>query len=414
MNANYVSIKVDREERPDVDAIYMAAVQALTGSGGWPMSVWLTPDREPFFGGTYFPPRDGARGARHGFLTILREVKNSYDSDAERVRAGDRGAGGRRAREHGSRARRRRAARARTLSLIGDTVDAYKRLFDDRDGGLRRAPKFPSNVPVRLLLRYHARTRRPGGAADGDADAREDGGRRHVRSAGRRLPPLLDRRALAGAALREDAVRQRAARGRLRGSAPGHRARRLRARRARDARLPAARDDRARRRLLFGDRRRFEAARRQVRGGAVLRLVRGRDPRAAGRGRRRPTASSRTTASRRRGTSRARTSWPSRGPTRRRTRRWRRSGRRCTRRARADRRRSATRRSWRRGTAWRCRRSRSPDACSASRATSTRRRAPRRSCSNACARVAAWRAATRTAATASPASWTTTPSCAPA
>ena len=64
MNANYISIKVDREERPDVDAVYMAAVQALTGSGGWPMSVWLTPEREPFFGGTYFPPRDGARGAR--------------------------------------------------------------------------------------------------------------------------------------------------------------------------------------------------------------------------------------------------------------------------------------------------------------------------------------------------------------
>src|SRR4029079_4072262 len=85
MNDLYVSIKVDREERPDVDAIYMAAVQALTGSGGWPMSVWLTPDREPFFGGTYFPPRDGARGARHGFLTVLRDVHHAYKSDPERV-----------------------------------------------------------------------------------------------------------------------------------------------------------------------------------------------------------------------------------------------------------------------------------------------------------------------------------------
>ncbi len=74
LNEHYVCIKVDREERPDVDAIYMSAVQALTGSGGWPMSVWLTPEREPFFGGTYFPPRDGARGARHGFLTVLREL----------------------------------------------------------------------------------------------------------------------------------------------------------------------------------------------------------------------------------------------------------------------------------------------------------------------------------------------------
>ena len=85
MNDLYVSIKVDREERPDVDAIYMTAVQALTGSGGWPMSVWLTPDREPFFGGTYFPPRDGARGARHGFLTVLRDVREAYTSDPERV-----------------------------------------------------------------------------------------------------------------------------------------------------------------------------------------------------------------------------------------------------------------------------------------------------------------------------------------
>src|SRR3954447_26158017 len=62
LNEHYIAIKVDREELPDVDAIYMTAVQRLTGSGGWPMSVWLTPAREPFFAGTYFPPRDGGRG----------------------------------------------------------------------------------------------------------------------------------------------------------------------------------------------------------------------------------------------------------------------------------------------------------------------------------------------------------------
>src|ERR1044072_3299599 len=85
MNDLYVSIKVDREERPDVDAIYMAAVQALSGSGGWPMSVWLTPAREPFFGGTYFPPRDGVRGAAHGFLSVLRELAGMYRNDPDRV-----------------------------------------------------------------------------------------------------------------------------------------------------------------------------------------------------------------------------------------------------------------------------------------------------------------------------------------
>src|SRR6266545_7806024 len=70
----------------DVDSVYMTAVQLLQGGGGWPMSVWLTPEREPFFGGTYFPPRDGARGMARGFLGILVEIADLYASDPERVR----------------------------------------------------------------------------------------------------------------------------------------------------------------------------------------------------------------------------------------------------------------------------------------------------------------------------------------
>ena len=70
INQNYVAIKVDREERPDVDAVYMTAVQALVGRGGWPMTVWMMPDRKPFFGGTYNPARDGDRGGHVGFLTL--------------------------------------------------------------------------------------------------------------------------------------------------------------------------------------------------------------------------------------------------------------------------------------------------------------------------------------------------------
>ena len=85
LNERYVAIKVDREERPDVDGIYMTAVQLLTGGGGWPMSVWLTPEKEPFFGGTYFPPRDGARGAMRGFLSILEEIAALYGTDRDRV-----------------------------------------------------------------------------------------------------------------------------------------------------------------------------------------------------------------------------------------------------------------------------------------------------------------------------------------
>jgi uncharacterized protein YyaL (SSP411 family) len=162
MNQHYVCIKVDREERPDIDAIYMAATQRLTGSGGWPMSVFLLPDRTPFFAGTYFPPRDGARGAQHGFLTILGELRKTYDTDPARVRQ---------AAEALSNAVQQEMAGAGKaqsegipgVEVIKATVDYYKRAFDSVHGGLRRAPKFPSNVPVRLLLRHHRRT--------GDADA---------------------------------------------------------------------------------------------------------------------------------------------------------------------------------------------------------------------------------------------------
>ena len=82
LNTHFVPIKVDREERPDVDRVYMAFVQATTGSGGWPMSVWLTPDLKPFFGGTYFPP--AARSGRPGFVEILQEITRRWrESRAE-------------------------------------------------------------------------------------------------------------------------------------------------------------------------------------------------------------------------------------------------------------------------------------------------------------------------------------------
>ncbi|HTB57254.1 MAG TPA: thioredoxin domain-containing protein [Polyangia bacterium] len=162
MNGHYVCIKVDREERPDVDAIYMAAVQALTQSGGWPMSVWLTPDREPFFGGTYFPPREGARGARHGFLELLGDIYQTYVADAVRVgHAAE--ALVRAVRAQMEPAAPGSDAEAPSVGLIGQTVAAYKRAYDEANGGLRRAPKFPSNLPIRLLLREHRRT--------GDAEA---------------------------------------------------------------------------------------------------------------------------------------------------------------------------------------------------------------------------------------------------
>jgi len=83
MNDNFVNIKVDREERPDVDRLYMAFVQATTGSGGWPMSVWLTPEGRPFYGGTYFPPDN--RYGRAGFPSILTQIARLWEQDRDKI-----------------------------------------------------------------------------------------------------------------------------------------------------------------------------------------------------------------------------------------------------------------------------------------------------------------------------------------
>ena len=164
MNGHYVCIKVDREERPDLDAVYMSAVQALTGSGGWPMSVWLTPDRAPFFGGTYFPPRDGDRGASQGFLTLLRQLSATYLKDPARItqQATALTSAVRRDLE-GQAAPPATAASVMSAGLpdagaIAQAVATFKRSFDEQNGGLRGAPKFPSSLSVRLLLRDHRRT----------------------------------------------------------------------------------------------------------------------------------------------------------------------------------------------------------------------------------------------------------------
>jgi len=153
LNAGYVAIKVDREERPDVDAIYMAAVQAQTGSGGWPMTVWLTPEREPFWGGTYFPARDGARGARLGFLTLLRALAGSYHAEPQRVSAA--------AAELVAVIKEALAGEDRSTvpsapgaEVLDRAAAAYQGAFDETWGGIGGAPKFPSSLPIRFLLRH--------------------------------------------------------------------------------------------------------------------------------------------------------------------------------------------------------------------------------------------------------------------
>jgi hypothetical protein len=154
LNANYVAIKVDREARPDLDALYMTAVQAMGVSGGWPLTVWLTPDRKPFYGGTYFPPRTGVRGARIGFLALLERLRTVYDEDPARVaEAADDIAA--------------RVAQA-VAPEPGDGLPGAASLFlayrlsvagfDEEHGGFGRAPKFPQPGQLAFLLRYARRT----------------------------------------------------------------------------------------------------------------------------------------------------------------------------------------------------------------------------------------------------------------
>jgi uncharacterized protein YyaL (SSP411 family) len=154
LNANYIAIKVDREERPDVDAIYMQAVQLLTGRGGWPMTTWLTPDRQPFFGGTYFPARDGDRGTRKGFLTLLTELKGFYDAQPDKAAE--------RANEITQRVRKGLApapgSPPAAEALVTKAVQVYASMVDRTHGGLNGSPKFPSSLPLRLLVRESHRT----------------------------------------------------------------------------------------------------------------------------------------------------------------------------------------------------------------------------------------------------------------
>ncbi len=151
-NEHYVAIKVDREERPDVDAIYMSAVQALTGRGGWPMTVWLTPERKPFYGGTYFPPRDGDRGARYGFLTLLTELEKAYHQQPQKVLQSSEQLA---AMIGQNLAPRSGDSRLPGADLLHSTVAQYQQRFDAEYAGLSGAPKFPSSLPIRLLLRYY-------------------------------------------------------------------------------------------------------------------------------------------------------------------------------------------------------------------------------------------------------------------
>ena len=151
MNREFVNIKVDREERPDVDRVYMTFVQATTGGGGWPMSVWLTPDLKPFVGGTYFPPED--RYGQPAFKSVLERIATAWKQDHDKIV------------EQGSRivdALRESQSAAPSAGKIDASVldSAFKQIdrsYDPKEGGFGNAPKFPRPVTLNFLMRFYAR-----------------------------------------------------------------------------------------------------------------------------------------------------------------------------------------------------------------------------------------------------------------
>ncbi|MEJ7617547.1 MAG: thioredoxin domain-containing protein [Pyrinomonadaceae bacterium] len=155
MNEHFVNIKVDREERPDLDQIYMNAVQLLTGRGGWPLTVFLTPDLVPFFGGTYFPPED--RYNIPGFPRVLHGIAEAFRDQPDEVR--------RAADQMLAELRRPNASGASREALSVEMLDAaYRRIagnYDAEFGGFGAAPKFPAAMNLEFLLRHDHRTNSP-------------------------------------------------------------------------------------------------------------------------------------------------------------------------------------------------------------------------------------------------------------
>lgn len=153
LNEHFISIKVDREERPDIDEIYMTAVQAMTGQGGWPMTVFITPDLKPFWGGTYFPKEN--KFGRPGFITILNGIVESWDTKRSEI----------------TESSEKLTTHMQTLlssdiggdseptpELITMSVSKLRTNFDNREGGFGQAPKFPPSSSIAILLREYHRT----------------------------------------------------------------------------------------------------------------------------------------------------------------------------------------------------------------------------------------------------------------
>ena len=149
LNDHFVPVKVDREERPDVDAVYMEFLQMTTGGGGWPMSVWLSPEKRPLFAGTYFPARDGDRGPHRGFFTLLQIIAKNWRDPEFQAQADP---------VLEALVDRPTSSVEVGLEALDAGAEIFERLFDPEWGGFGRAPKFPRPCVLDFLLRQGRRS----------------------------------------------------------------------------------------------------------------------------------------------------------------------------------------------------------------------------------------------------------------
>ena len=155
MNKHFISIKVDREERPDIDSIYMSAVQAMTGHGGWPMTVFLTPEGKPFYGGTYFPPEE--RGGMASFPRVLQTMADTYKNKKEELIL----SANKLVAHMNQMTTDFGGVDPLSVDILHQTFQALTKQFDTKYGGLGMEPKFPQPMTYEALLRYHIRTGDP-------------------------------------------------------------------------------------------------------------------------------------------------------------------------------------------------------------------------------------------------------------
>jgi uncharacterized protein YyaL (SSP411 family) len=151
LNESFVSVKLDREERPDIDRVYMTFVQATTGGGGWPMSVFLTPDLKPFLGGTYFPPED--RWGRPGFKTVLQHIARHWQTERERIVSSSE-----QVMDQLEKYSRVGSTYLADPKVVENCFQAFRRSFDAELGGFGGAPKFPRPSVLNFLIRYYKAT----------------------------------------------------------------------------------------------------------------------------------------------------------------------------------------------------------------------------------------------------------------